>query len=98
MSALMREYNSLKEKYPDALLWYELDNFVQVFGDDAVKTSEILGTALTKNKEGIPLTGFTSFQFDIHMRKVVKAGMNVAFVQKLESPNENKTSVKRRNP
>jgi DNA mismatch repair protein MutS len=48
VTPLMRQYNKIKEKYPDALLLFRVGDFYETFHEDAVKTSKILGIVLTK--------------------------------------------------
>ncbi len=59
---LMKQYNSIKAKYPDALLLFRVGDFYETFGQDAIKTAEILGIVLTKRANGaaafIELAGF----------------------------------------
>ena len=49
---LMAQYNSIKAKYPDAVLLFRVGDFYETFGQDAVRTSQILGIVLTKRNNG----------------------------------------------
>ena len=49
---LMKQYNQIKVKYPDALLLFRVGDFYEAFGDDAVKAARILGIILTKRGAG----------------------------------------------
>ena len=82
VSPLTKQYNGIKEQYPDATVLFELEDFYQIIGDDAVKISEILGTPLTTNGSGQKLTGFAKYKIDEFLPKLVKAGTKVAIVDK----------------
>lgn len=97
---LMTQYNSIKAKYPDALLLFRVGDFYETFGQDAVKTSQILGIVLTKRNNGgdgqsIELAGFPHHSLDSYLPKLVRAGMRVAICDQLEDPKMVKGIVKR---
>ncbi len=96
---LMKQYNTIKAKYPDALLLFRVGDFYETFGEDAVKTSEILGIVLTRRANGsasyIELAGFPHHSLDTYLPKLVKAGYRVAICDQLEDPKLTKTIVKR---
>lgn len=76
----MKQYNSIKSKYPDAYLLFRVGDFYEAFGGDAIVVSEILGTILTKRKNGeneTPLTGFPYYNLDSYLPKLVRAGFKV---------------------
>ena len=95
----MRQYNSIKAKYPDALLLFRVGDFYETFGKDAIKTSNILGIVLTRRANGaasyIELAGFPHHAIDTYLPKLVKAGQRVAICDQLEDPKLSKTIVKR---
>ncbi|MDR1339633.1 MAG: DNA mismatch repair protein MutS [Prevotellaceae bacterium] len=91
---LMKQYYGIKAKHPDALLLFRVGDFYETFGDDAVKTSEILGITLTK-RAGIDLAGFPYHSLDTYLPKLVRAGQRVAICDQLEDPKMTKTIVKR---
>jgi DNA mismatch repair protein MutS len=70
---LMRQYNSFKAKYPDAVLLFRVGDFYETFGSDAIKASKILGIVLTKRKNGkaatIELAGFPHHSLDTYLPK-----------------------------
>jgi DNA mismatch repair protein MutS len=75
---LMTQYNTIKGKYPDALLLFRVGDFYETFGQDAVKTSQILGIVLTKRNNGegsVELAGFPHHSIDSYLPKLVRAGM-----------------------
>jgi DNA mismatch repair protein MutS len=96
---LMKQYNAIKAKYPDALLLFRVGDFYETFGEDAIKTAGILGIILTKRGAGseseIELAGFPHHSINTYLPKLVKAGMRVAICDQLEDPKETKTIVKR---
>jgi len=96
---LMRQYNSIKQQYPDALLLFRAGDFYETFGDDAVTASGILGITLTKRANGaaasIPLAGFPHHSLDVYLPKLVQAGQRVAICEQLEDPKLAKGIVKR---
>tara|TARA_B100001996_G_scaffold371683_1_gene347279 strand:+ start:1888 stop:4491 length:2604 start_codon:yes stop_codon:yes gene_type:complete len=96
---LMRQYNQIKIKYPDALLLFRVGDFYETFGQDAIITSKILGIILTKKGVGslreIELAGFPFHSLNTYLPKLVKAGHRVAICDQLEDPKLSKTLVKR---
>lgn len=96
---LMKQYNAIKAKYPDALLLFRVGDFYETFGEDAVKTAHILGIVLTKRANGyasyIELAGFPHHSLDTYLPKLVRAGQRVAICDQLEDPKLTKTIVKR---
>lgn len=95
---LMTQYNTIKAKYPDALLLFRVGDFYETFGQDAVKTSRILGIVLTKRNNGeghVELAGFPHHSIDSYLPKLVRAGMRVAICDQLEDPKMVKGIVKR---
>ncbi len=96
---LMRQYNQFKSKHPDAILLFRVGDFYETFGEDAIKTSQILGIVLTKRANGsassIELAGFPHHAIDTYLPKLVRAGYRVAICDQLEDPKLTKTIVKR---
>ena len=96
---LMKQYNAIKAKYPDALLLFRVGDFYETFGDDAVKTAAILDIVLTKRGAGseseTELAGFPHHSLNTYLPKLVKAGCRVAICDQLEDPKQTKTIVKR---
>lgn len=96
---LMKQYNSIKSKYPDALLLFRVGDFYETFGEDAIKASSILGIILTRRANGsatfIELAGFPHHSLDTYLPKLVRAGYRVAICDQLEDPKLTKKIVKR---
>ncbi len=94
----MQQYNSIKAKYPDALLLFRVGDFYETFGEDAIKASRILDIVLTKRNNGSEqkeLAGFPHHSLDTYLPKLVRAGLRVAICDQLEDPKMTKTIVKR---
>ncbi|TWP24379.1 DNA mismatch repair protein MutS [Apibacter muscae] len=96
---LMKQYNSIKARYPDALLLFRVGDFYETFGEDAIKVSKILGIVLTKRANGqashIELAGFPHHSLDVYLPKLVRSGLRVAICDQLEDPATAKGIVKR---
>lgn len=96
---LMKQYNEIKAKHPQALLLFRVGDFYETFGEDAITTSKILGIILTKRGNGtaseIELAGFPHHSLDTYLPKLVRAGQRVAICEQLEDPKMTKTIVKR---
>ncbi|MCX6167032.1 MAG: DNA mismatch repair protein MutS [Sphingobacteriales bacterium] len=96
---LMQQYNTIKAKYPGALLLFRVGDFYETFGQDAIKASQILGIVLTRRANGsashIELAGFPHHSLDTYLPKLVRAGQRVAICDQLEDPKTVKTIVKR---
>ncbi len=99
VTPLMKQYNKIKDKYPDALLLFRVGDFYETFHEDAIKTSKILGIVLTKRGAGsnseTKLAGFPHHSLNTYLHKLVKAGERVAICDQLEDPKTTKTIVKR---
>ncbi len=96
---LMKQYNSIKAKYPDALLLFRVGDFYETFGEDAIRAAGILGIVLTKRRNGaasyVELAGFPHHSLDTYLPKLVRAGHRVAICDQLEDPKLTKKIVKR---
>ncbi len=99
VTPLMKQYNAIKTKHPDAILLFRVGDFYETFGEDAIKTSKILDIILTKRGAGsqseTELAGFPHHSLNNYLPKLVKAGNRVAICDQLENPKLTKTIVKR---
>jgi len=98
VTPLMKQYNSIKTKYPDAMLLFRVGDFYETFGEDAVKAAGILGIILTNRNNGSErseLAGFPHHSLNTYLPKLVKAGCRVAICDQLEDPKQTKGIVKR---
>jgi DNA mismatch repair protein MutS len=95
---LMKQYNTIKAKYPDAMLLFRVGDFYETFGADAVKAANILGIVLTARNNGgskIELAGFPHHSLNSYLPKLVRSGLRVAICDQLEAPSKEKKIVKR---
>ena len=92
---LLKQYQEMKKKHPDAILMFRVGDFYEIFGKDAVEASEILGITLTRRQSGIDsrieLAGFPHHALDTYLPKLVRAGKRVAICEQLEDPKLKKT-------
>jgi len=96
---LMKQYNSVKSKYPNTILLFRLGDFYETFNEDAEIAAKVLGITLTKRNNGaagkMPLAGFPHHQLDVYLPKLVKGGHRVAVCEQMEDPKMAKGIVKR---
>ncbi|MFT3753139.1 MAG: DNA mismatch repair protein MutS [Paludibacter sp.] len=96
---MMKQFNEIKAKHPDAILLFRCGDFYETFSTDAIRASQILGITLTKRANGsaktIELAGFPHHALDTYLPKLVRAGMRVAICDQLEDPKLTKKIVKR---
>ena len=95
----MRQFQAIKEKHPDKILFFRMGDFYEMFGEDAIKAAPILGIALTSrskgNSEKIPLAGVPDHSYEKYLDKLLKHGEKVVIVEQVEDPKEAKGLVKR---
>ena len=96
---LMKQYYAFKAKYPEAMLLFRVGDFYETYGEDAIKSSEILGIVLTRRSsamaDSVELAGFPHHALDTYLPKLVRAGLKVAVCEQLEDPKTAKGIVKR---
>lgn len=96
---LMKQYYAVKAKHPDAILLFRVGDFYETFGEDAIRSSGILGITLTRRANGsasfVELAGFPHHALDTYLPKLVRAGARVAICEQLEDPKMTKNIVKR---
>jgi len=96
---MMKQFNEIKAKHPDAILLFRCGDFYETFSADAIQASQILGITLTKRANGsgktIELAGFPHHALDTYLPKLVRAGRRVAICDQLEDPKLTKKIVKR---
>ena len=99
VTPLMRQYYAMKQRHPDAVLLFRVGDFYETYGDDAVRSSSILGITLTKRSNGaaadVEMAGFPHHAIDVYLPKLVRAGLRVAICEQLEDPKLAKGLVKR---
>ena len=91
---LMKLYEEMKKKHPDAVILFRCGDFYECFGEDAQKASDVLGITLTTRANGkadkIYLAGFPHHALDTYLPKLVRAGHRVAICEQLEAPKTKK--------
>lgn len=96
---MLEQYSAIKRKFADAILFYRMGDFYEMFYDDAKIASEILGLRLTSRAHGkganVPLAGFPYHQLDNYLTRMVEAGRRVVIVEQVEDPKKAKGLVKR---
>lgn len=99
---MMKQFNSIKAQYPDAMLLFRCGDFYETYCDDAVKASKILGITLTHRSSSvgtasaaIEMAGFPFHALDTYLPKLVRSGLRVAICDQLEDPKLTKKLVKR---
>lgn len=99
VTPLMKQYNQIKARHPQALLLFRVGDFYETFAEDAIIASKILGIVLTARKNGsagaVELAGFPHHSLDTYLPKLVRAGQRVAICDQLEDPKMTKSIVKR---
>jgi DNA mismatch repair protein MutS len=95
----MRQYHDLKNKYQDAVLFFRLGDFYEMFGEDAKRAAKILDIALTSRNKGggekIPMAGVPYHSAASYIEKLIKKGIKVAICEQLEDPSESSGIVER---
>ena len=99
---MMQQFQTLKEKHPDALLLFRCGDFYETYREDAVEAARILGITLTRRSNGrtpdgheTEMAGFPHHALDTYLPKLIRAGRRVAICDQLEDPKQTKTLVKR---
>lgn len=96
---LMKQYQEMKKKHPDAILLFRIGDFYETFSEDAITASEILGITLTRRANGsasyVELAGFPHHALDTYLPKLIRAGKRVAICEQLEDPKFTKKLVMR---
>lgn len=96
---MMRQYIEIKSQYPDAILFFRLGDFYEMFLDDAVTASRILDITLTSRNKGaddeVPLCGVPYHSAQPYIAKLVESGHKVAVCEQVEDPREVKGIVRR---
>jgi DNA mismatch repair protein MutS len=99
LTPLMKQYFSIKERYKDAIVFFRLGDFYEMFGEDAEKASKVLQIALTtrdkSKEEPTPMCGVPYFASESYIAKLIKAGYKVAICEQMEDPKEAKGLVQR---
>jgi len=96
---LMTQYYAVKNKHKDTIVFFRMGDFYEMFNEDAVTASKVLGITLTSRGHGkagdVPLAGFPHHALEGYLAKMIKAGYRVAVCEQVEDPKEAKGIVKR---
>ncbi|MFN3820951.1 MAG: hypothetical protein ACK4OO_01345, partial [bacterium] len=96
---MLEQYAEIKKRYPDAVIFYRMGDFYEMFYQDAQLGSQVLGIKLTSRSHGkggaVPLAGFPHHQIDSYLTRMVGAGYRVVIVEQVEDPKKAKGLVKR---
>jgi DNA mismatch repair protein MutS len=95
---MLRQYLEMKSRHPDALLFFRLGDFYELFFEDAKTAAEVLGITLTsrpKGEERIPMCGVPYHAVKGYLARLVDAGYRVAICDQLEEPGPGKAIVRR---
>ena len=92
---MMRQHKELKDKYPDAFLFFRCGDFYEMFAEDAIEASKLLNITLTKRQNEIPMCGVPFHAVNFYIKKLVSFGKKIAICEQLEDPKSVKGLVKR---
>ncbi|HBC45761.1 MAG TPA: DNA mismatch repair protein MutS [candidate division Zixibacteria bacterium] len=99
LTPLLKQYYAIKKQHPGRLLLFRMGDFYELFGDDAVTASSILGIALTSRDHGdsgkLPMAGVPHHTLNRYLTKLLQAGFKVAVCDQVEDPKQAKGIVKR---
>ncbi|MGH7254792.1 MAG: DNA mismatch repair protein MutS, partial [Nitrospirales bacterium] len=99
LSPLMRQYREVKQGHPEAILFFRVGDFYEMFYRDAEEASRILSIALTSRDKGrpdpVPLCGVPYHAATTYIAKLLKAGRTVALCDQVEDPKQAKGLVRR---
>lgn len=98
LTPMMRQFFSMKEKHPEALLLFRCGDFYETYSDDAVEAARILGITLTRRNNGAAsgaeMAGFPHHALDTYLPKLIRAGKRVAICDQLEDPKKKRAAIK----
>ncbi|MCL5408589.1 MAG: DNA mismatch repair protein MutS [Candidatus Omnitrophica bacterium] len=99
LTPMLKQYNEIKAKHPDCILFFRLGDFYEMFYADAQKASKILDLVLTSRSAGqagkIPMCGIPYHAADSYISRLIKAGEKIAICEQTEDPKEAKGIVQR---
>lgn len=99
MTPMMRQYKEMKARYPDAIMFFRMGDFYEMFGDDAIKAAPLLEVVLTSRdrntEDAMPMCGVPYHAVDTYIAKLIDRNLKVAICEQLEDPRLAKGLVKR---
>ena len=93
---MMRQYLSIKQAYPDEILFFRMGDFYEMFLDDAIYASRVLDIALTKRGDKIPMCGIPHHSWQNYVLKIIQSGKNVAVCEQTEDPKKSRNKLVQR--
>lgn len=94
-SSFTKQFDDIKQQYPDALLLFRCGDFYEAYKEDATEACRILGITTVNRPEGYALAGFPFHALDTYLPKLVRAGKRVAICDQLEDPRKLNQATKR---
>ncbi|MBN1879776.1 DNA mismatch repair protein MutS [bacterium] len=99
LTPMMRQYREMKTQYPDAILFFRMGDFYEMFGDDAIRAAPLLEVVLTSRdrnaEDPIPMCGVPYHAVDTYIAKLIDRNLKVAICEQLEDPSQARGLVKR---
>ena len=99
LSPMMQQYMDIKDNYEDAIIFFRLGDFYEMFFDDAILASRLLELTLTGKNAGlderVPMCGIPHHSYSSYVDELIEKGYKVAICEQLEDPKETKGMVKR---
>ncbi len=83
---VMKQYLELKAQYPDAILFFRMGDFYELFLDDAKIAAPIMDVALTSRQSSIPMAGVPYHSADIYIGRLLSAGKKIAIAEQVSDP------------
>ncbi|MBW1708290.1 MAG: DNA mismatch repair protein MutS [Deltaproteobacteria bacterium] len=100
LTPMLKQYFEIKEKYPEAILFFRMGDFYEMFFEDAVKVAPLLEITLTSrskyHNQDIPMCGVPYHSVEPYIAKLIKAGLKVAVCDQIEDPRTAKGIVARK--
>ena len=90
LTPMMKQYLAIKSEHQNAIVFYRMGDFYEMFFEDAIIAAPILGIALTKRGQDIPMCGIPFHSCDAYIAKLIRADHKVAICEQLETPEEAK--------
>lgn len=95
LTPAMAQYERFKQRHPDCVLFFRMGDFYEMFNEDALTVSRILGLTLTQRSPGQPMAGIPHHQLEVYLRRALEAGLRVAVCDQVQDPAEAKGVVAR---
>jgi DNA mismatch repair protein MutS len=91
----MRQFTRFKAEHPGCVLFFRMGDFYEMFGEDAVEMSRVLGLTLSERPKGVPLAGVPHHQLHNYLKKAIDRGYRVAVCDQIQDPRDAKGVVER---